>query len=75
LEIRFQLLSYGALYLPGGMADQPYALTRRMNAALNVYRAWRSFKQSHDYSSLQVNSPDEWRIIEGVLKLRESQHG
>ncbi len=71
--MRLNLSNYGALYVAGGMADQPYSLMRRMSAALNVYQAMRDFKTSKSWADFQAHSPDQWHIVEDVLRLREER--
>lgn len=73
LGMRLNLSNYGALYVAGGMADQPYSLMRRMSAALNVYQAMRDFKQSKSWVDFQAHNPDQWLIVEDVLHLRQER--
>ena len=63
--------------MAGGMADQPYSLTRRMNAAYNTYTAMREFRRSKSWAEFQVHNPDAFAIIEDVMRLREQRekHG
>lgn len=71
--MRLNLSNYGALYVAGGMADQPYSLMRRMSAALNVYQAIKAFRASRSWVDFQRQNPDEWRIVEDVMRLRQER--
>ena len=74
LDIRW----YGALYVAGGLADQPYALMRRAEYAYNVYQAftmWRnSRKDGGNWAIFQQGNKEAWAIIEAILLLRR-EHG
>lgn len=70
------LLNYGTLYHAGGLADQPYSLMRRMSAALNVYQAMKAFRAARSWVDFQRQNPDDWRIVEDVMSLRQArEHG
>jgi hypothetical protein len=63
----------GALYEAGGLADQPAGLTRRMRAAYNVWCAvvdWKSAKNRAEWSE---KNPDDWKIVQLVITLREAE--
>ena len=76
LEIWFDWSTFQLPYLPGGQADQPYALMRRVRAARNVYEAMHYLRTSKDWGAMQAEMPDAWHIVEMVTKLREDRaHG
>jgi hypothetical protein len=54
----------------GGLFDQPYRLLRWMRACDNVYRALKLWKQA-SWSTFAREYPDEWKIVQLVLTLRE----
>ncbi len=76
LEIYFDWQAFGLPYHSGGLVDQPYALMSRLRVARNVYEAIRTWKESKDWQSLQIQQPRLWSIVESVVMLRqEIEHG
>jgi len=69
LRYAFQAEAYGTLPNGGGLRDQPVALMAQMSACLNVYRAWRGFKQAPDKVDWKRAHPEQWRIAQEVLRI------
>lgn len=75
LEIWFDWQTFNTPYYPGGLADQPYALMRRIRVSRNVYEAIRAWRESKDWQRLQKEQPATWAIIEAVVQMRQVENG
>lgn len=72
LELKYalQASTYNLLPNPGGLRDQPAGLMAKMGAAINVYRAFSSFKSSGFDPKWISGHPDAWEIIGEVEMLK-----
>ena len=76
LELMFECQRFpGALYMAGGLGDQPAGLVRRMRAALTVFEAVRAWKAARVRAEWCEQNPGEWRVVQKVLKMREVEKG
>lgn len=74
LELAWQARAWSTLPEPGGLRDQRAGELQRMAAVLNTYDAWRARTQHANWAKWAKESPESWRIVSYVLKLRK-QHG
>lgn len=71
LGVWFDWQNFNLPYYQGGLADQPYALMRRIRVSRNVYEAIRAWRESKDWQRLQKEQPATWAIIEAVVQMRQ----
>ena len=73
LLLAFQAEQWGVLPEPGGLRDQRIGELDRLTAALNVYRAMKSYKDCppKDRSSWHKNNPQAHDIWRDILDMRK----
>jgi len=73
LELMFECRNFpGSLYEPGGLADQPAGLLRRMRAAYNAWGAVCDWRSARNKAKWCEGNPHDWKIVQLVLTLRET---
>ena len=74
LELAWQARAWGTLPEPGGLRDQRAGELQRMAAALNTHDAWGARRRHTNWVRWAKESPESWRIVLFVQRLRK-QHG
>lgn len=74
LELAWQAKTWHCPPEPGGLRDQRAGELRRMSAAMNTYNAIKSWRQSTDWVKWSQHNPEDWALVQYVLKLRQ-MHG
>lgn len=52
------------------MLDQPAGLLAKMTTALNVYRAFRSYRNAASQAEFIRQAPELWKIYGEVISMR-----